>query len=136
MMAQLTYARAAGRSIAGRCNALRCTRLGQRPLTARELIRVCNGCATWQTGDDLERVLYLRRRAAAKRLVDEGLDWRQDMYFCSASTRTVVYKGMTNASALGGFYQDLRDEQYRSNFCVYHRRFSTNTMPRWPLAQV
>jgi glutamate synthase domain-containing protein 1 len=89
-----------------------------------------------QGADELERALYLRRRHTARRLVDEGLDWHEDMYFCSCSTRTVVYKGMTNAAALGKFYTDLENEDYASNFCVYHRRFSTNTMPRWPLAQV
>lgn len=35
---------------------------------------------------------------AAKQLVDKGLDWRADMYFCSLSSRTIVYKGMTNAN--------------------------------------
>lgn len=50
------------------------------------------------SGDALEREMYLLRRMAAKRLVDEGLDWSTDMYFCSLSTRTIVYKGMTNAN--------------------------------------
>lgn len=50
------------------------------------------------SGDALEREMYLLRRMAAKLLVDRGLDWRQDMYFCSLSTRTIVYKGMTNAN--------------------------------------
>lgn len=85
--------------------------------------------------DELERILYLRRRHAARTLVNEGLSWQKDMYFCSVSVRTVVYKGMTNASALGKFYLDLSNPAYESNFCLYHRRFSTNTMPRWPLAQ-
>ncbi|CAM9585382.1 unnamed protein product [Sphacelaria rigidula] len=85
--------------------------------------------------DALERELYLLRRMMAKRLVDQGFDWRRDMYFCSLSGRTIVYKGMTNANALGKFYTDLTDPDFKSNFCVYHRRFSTNTMPKWPLAQ-
>lgn len=50
------------------------------------------------SGDALEREMYLLRRMAAKMLVDRGLDWRKDMYFCSLSTRTIVYKGMTNAN--------------------------------------
>jgi glutamate synthase (ferredoxin) len=33
------------------------------------------------------------------------------------------------------FYQDLADPRYSTSFVIYHRRFSTNTMPRWPLAQ-
>ncbi|MFE4106089.1 glutamate synthase large subunit, partial [Almyronema epifaneia] len=35
---------------------------------------------------------------------------------------------------LGLFYQDLQNDDYISPFAVYHRRFSTNTMPKWPLA--
>lgn len=53
--------------------------------------------------DALERELYLLRRMMAKRLVDEGLDWRRDMYFCSLSGRTIVYKGMTNANVSYSF---------------------------------
>ncbi|CAM9682515.1 unnamed protein product, partial [Ectocarpus sp. 12 AP-2014] len=87
------------------------------------------------SGDALEREMYLLRRMAAKLLVDRGFDWQSDMYICSLSTRTIVYKGMTNANALGMFYKDLKDPDYATTFCVYHRRFSTNTMPKWPLAQ-
>jgi glutamate synthase (ferredoxin) len=36
---------------------------------------------------------------------------------------------------LSAFYADLRDERFAVSFAVYHRRFSTNTLPRWPLAQ-
>ncbi|CAN0483925.1 unnamed protein product [Laminaria digitata] len=49
------------------------------------------------SGDELEREMYLLRRMTAKLLVDQGMDWRHDMYFCSLSSRTIVYKGMTNA---------------------------------------
>ena len=33
------------------------------------------------------------------------------------------------------FYPDLGDERLETAICVFHQRFSTNTMPRWPLAQ-
>ena len=33
------------------------------------------------------------------------------------------------------FYPDLSDERLTTAICVFHQRFSTNTMPRWPLAQ-
>ena len=36
---------------------------------------------------------------------------------------------------LDQFYPDLSDPKYISNFAIYHRRFITNTMSRWPLAQ-
>jgi len=39
------------------------------------------------------------------------------------------------SEVLDRFYADLRDERFTVSFAVYHRRFSTNTLPRWPLAQ-
>ena len=36
---------------------------------------------------------------------------------------------------LPNFYLDLGDERMETAICVFHQRFSTNTMPRWPLAQ-
>ena len=36
---------------------------------------------------------------------------------------------------MGPFYKDLTDPRYTTPFAIYHRRFSTNTTPKWPLAQ-
>jgi glutamate synthase (ferredoxin) len=79
-------------------------------------------------GDELDRVLYIARSHIGKQLSD-------DFYICSFSCRTIVYKGMVRSAVLGQFYQDLKNPDYQSCFAVYHRRFSTNTMPKWPLAQ-
>ena len=49
--------------------------------------------------------------------------------------RTIIYKGMVRSAVLGEFYLDLQNPEYISPFALYHRRFSTNTMPKWPLAQ-
>ena len=57
-------------------------------------------------------------------------------YVCSLSSKTIVYKGMLRACDLPLFYKDLRDPNYKTSFAVYHRRFSTNTVPKWFLAQV
>jgi glutamate synthase (ferredoxin) len=46
-----------------------------------------------------------------------------------------VYKGMARSQVLSAFFGDLRDGRFAVSFAVYHRRFSTNTLPRWPLAQ-
>lgn len=86
-------------------------------------------------GDDLERSLYLIRRAIGRALEAEGFIWGIDTYICSFSCQTIVYKGMVRSAILGEFYTDLKNPTYKSSFAVYHRRFSTNTMPRWPLAQ-
>ncbi len=79
------------------------------------------------TGDELDKELYIARSEVGKRLTDE-------FYICSLSCRTIVYKGMVRSEILGQFYGDLKNPQYKSEFAVYHRRFSTNTMPKWPFA--
>ncbi|MEM9091243.1 MAG: glutamate synthase large subunit, partial [Cyanobacteria bacterium P01_F01_bin.53] len=90
------------------------------------------------TGDALERSLYLARRrfeqAIANLIKESGNKQYSDAYTCSFSTRTIVYKGMVKSEVLGQFYQDLQNPAYESAFAVYHRRFSTNTLPKWPLA--
>ncbi len=87
-------------------------------------------------GDELERKLYLMRRRIGKTLeTKSNLRWPDDVYICSFSSRTIVYKGMVRSAVLGEFYLDLKNPAYKSVFAVYHRRFSTNTMPKWPLAQ-
>jgi glutamate synthase (ferredoxin) len=83
------------------------------------------------TGDELERQLYLTR----KRIFKAAKPVSEDFYICSLSSRTIVYKGMVRSAVLGDFYADLKNPEYKSAFAVYHRRFSTNTLPKWPLAQ-
>ncbi|MFM7580449.1 MAG: glutamate synthase central domain-containing protein, partial [Microcystaceae cyanobacterium] len=85
-------------------------------------------CPTGCSGDELDRRLYIARSIVGKKLAD-------DFYICSFSCRTIVYKGMVRSVVLGEFYLDLQNPLYQSCFAVYHRRFSTNTMPKWPLAQ-
>ena len=55
-------------------------------------------------------------------------------YFCSLSSRTVVYKGLLTPSQLPAFYADLRDSEFESSFAIFHQRYSTNTQPSWSLA--
>ncbi|MBD2353228.1 glutamate synthase large subunit [Tolypothrix sp. FACHB-123] len=83
------------------------------------------------SGEELERALYITRR----RIFKVAKSVSEDFYICSLSSRTIVYKGMVRSAVLGEFYLDLKNPAYKSAFAVYHRRFSTNTMPKWPLAQ-
>ncbi len=84
-----------------------------------------------KSGDELERQLYITRRRISKAATKIS----EEFYICSLSSRTIVYKGMVRSAVLGNFYDDLKNPVYKSAFAVYHRRFSTNTMPKWPLAQ-
>lgn len=74
--------------------------------------------------------LFMARRRAEEMLRDE-----EDFYVCSLSTKVVSYKGLMMPVDLPTFYHDLSDERMETAICVFHQRFSTNTEPRWPLAQ-
>ena len=87
-------------------------------------------------GDELERALLLARRAVGRALIRQPIIRRlDDLYICSLSSRTVVYKGMVTSQVLPEFYPDLQDPAFVSPYAVLHRRFSTNTAPKWSLAQ-
>ena len=75
------------------------------------------------------RRLFLARRRAEKHLGET------DTYIASLSSATISYKGMIMPAALPEFYPDLQDERLESSVCLFHQRFSTNTLPQWRLAQ-
>ncbi|HEX2016910.1 MAG TPA: glutamate synthase large subunit [Solirubrobacteraceae bacterium] len=77
--------------------------------------------------DAFERKLYVIRRICE-------LAAGPDLYVCSFSSRTLVYKGMLIAHQIRGFYPDLDDERTASALALVHSRFSTNTFPSWELA--
>src|SRR5277367_6401353 len=56
-------------------------------------------------------------------------------YYCSLSSRTIVYKGLLTPEQLAPFYPDLDDPEFEAAFVVFHQRYSTNTQPSWSLAQ-
>jgi glutamate synthase (ferredoxin) len=88
--------------------------------------------------DAFEKTLYFVRRRFSVELKKAGLEWDDDdgvVYLPSFSSRTIVYKGMVQSEVLSLFYKDLQNPDYTSKFMIYHRRFSTNTTPKWPLAQ-
>ncbi|RQW62987.1 glutamate synthase large subunit [Vibrio viridaestus] len=85
--------------------------------------------AGWRP-QDIERRLYIARRRMEKRIVNDS-----DFYICSLSTQVIVYKGLCMPADLPRFYLDLADLRMESSICLFHQRFSTNTQPRWPLAQ-
>ncbi|AFY71090.1 glutamate synthase (ferredoxin) [Thalassoporum mexicanum PCC 7367] len=84
---------------------------------------------------DLDRVIYIVRRRIKLEIERLYADWHKDFYIVSLSNRTIVYKGMVRSAVLGEFYSDLTNPDFITPFSIYHRRFSTNTMPKWPLAQ-
>lgn len=74
--------------------------------------------------------LLIARRDANKQLRNDDL-----FYVASLSHSIVSYKGLMMPVDLPKFFPDLADPDLATAICVFHQRFSTNTMPRWPLAQ-
>ena len=74
--------------------------------------------------------LYMARRKAEKQLIDDNR-----FHIASLGLNILSYKGLMMPVDLPGFYLDLADERLETAICVFHQRFSTNTMPQWPLAQ-
>ena len=71
----------------------------------------------------------------ARRFAEKALEQYPDFYIASLSDQVLSYKGLMMPVDLPNFYLDLGDERLETAICVFHQRFSTNTMPRWPLAQ-
>ncbi|OBS08224.1 glutamate synthase large subunit [Acidihalobacter prosperus] len=78
-----------------------------------------------------ERALFVARRRA-----EHALAGRDDTFYVSSlSARVLSYKGLVMPAYLTRFYPDLRDPRLETALCVFHQRFSTNTLPQWRLAQ-
>ena len=106
-----------------------CGDLARRTLPRIEQVFV-NAPAGMQRGT-FNRQLFLARRRAEKRFAA----YAPDAYVASLSSVTISYKGMVMPDMLPEFYPDLRDPLLESSVCVFHQRFSTNTMPEWRLSQ-
>ncbi len=101
--------------------------VGPRALDTLPVIQQCF-FAPVEASVDLESDLF-RFRKQVESTAPSGT------YFCSLSSRTVVYKGLLTPEQLPAFYPDLADPDFASPFAIFHQRYSTNTNPTWSLAQ-
>jgi len=84
-------------------------------------------------GQDLDAfalALFLARRRSEQALRDAT----EDYYVVTLSPHSIGYKGMVLPDKLSTFFPDLQRSDLASSAVVFHQRFSTNTLPRWPLA--
>ena len=105
--------------------------LGEKANATRpEIEQILIANAKGVSEETFERELYVIRRRIEK--AGSGI---RDLYICSMSCRSLIYKGMMLAQDVAVFYPDLMDARFESAFAIYHQRYSTNTFPRWWLAQ-
>jgi glutamate synthase (NADPH/NADH) large chain len=86
------------------------------------------------TSHDIERRLFVARRMAfAENMKLDAPD--ETFHVATLSNLVTVYKGLVMPANLPQFFTDLRDERLVSQICLFHQRFSTNTLPSWKYAQ-
>ena len=73
--------------------------------------------------------LFVLRRLIEKQLIDS------DFRIVTLSRKVIAYKGLMMPADLSTYYPDLSETALEISICVFHQRFSTNTLPRWHLAQ-
>jgi glutamate synthase domain-containing protein 2/glutamate synthase domain-containing protein 1/glutamate synthase domain-containing protein 3 len=105
-----------------------------RPTIVQAIIARPRAC---RTEASFEARLYHAKQTTRTRLRErvKSTGAAEPMFFTSLSSRTVVYKALTQAGDLPAFYPDLLDPRFRTRFALFHRRFSTNTRSSWDKAQ-
>jgi glutamate synthase (NADPH/NADH) large chain len=83
----------------------------------------------------LKEDLFESALLQARKFIEVIFDDDEKLYFCSMSSKTIVYKGLMLPDAIDLFYKDLQKNNFTASICVFHQRFSTNTSPKWYLAQ-
>ena len=77
-----------------------------------------------------DAMLYLARKEA-----EHALESEEDFYIPTFSSKVIAYKGLVMPTTIKKFFVDLQDEDFKISFALFHQRFSTNTLPKWKLAQ-
>ena len=79
--------------------------------------------------DTFARTLFMIRKKIECRVSNK------DFYICSLSNSNIVYKGMLSSIQVRQYFPDLTNPYFTSGLALVHSRFSTNTFPKWKLAQ-
>ncbi len=85
--------------------------------------------------DGLEEQVLTTKLFFARRRIELRMRDDDAFYIASLSQKVVSYKGLMMPVDLPAFYLDLANPKLETAICVFHQRFSTNTLPKWPLAQ-
>jgi glutamate synthase (NADPH) large chain len=85
--------------------------------------------------ETLERKLYVLRRHTTHTVSKTIPGAKEDFYMPTFSYKLIAYKGQLTTYQLSKYYPDLHDDTLTTAIALIHSRFSTNTFPKWRLAQ-
>ncbi len=87
------------------------------------------------TPEELERKLYVLRNYTVRVCLESVSNIGDDFYINSMSYKTLVYKGQLTTEQVPQYFLDLQNPTMVTALALVHSRFSTNTFPKWRLAQ-
>ena len=83
----------------------------------------------------LERKLFILRNYATRICLESVNGIKDNFYINTFSYKTIVYKGQLTTEQVPQYFLDLQNPSMVTALALVHSRFSTNTFPRWRLAQ-
>lgn len=85
--------------------------------------------------DELERKLFILRNYTVRVCLESVSGIADNFYINSFSAKTLVYKGQLTTEQVPHYFLDLQNPSMVTALALVHSRFSTNTFPKWRLAQ-
>ena len=88
------------------------------------------------SAEAFERKLFVFRKYASRMIIEsvQGVT-PDDFNMISCSYKTIIYKGQLNTEQVTLYFKDLSNDLMQTALALVHSRFSTNTFPKWKLAQ-
>jgi glutamate synthase (NADPH/NADH) large chain len=83
----------------------------------------------------LERKLFILRNYSTRICLQSVDEIGDNFYINTFSYKTIVYKGQLTTEQVPQYFLDLQNPSMVTALALVHSRFSTNTFPRWRLAQ-
>jgi len=83
----------------------------------------------------LERKLFILRNYSTRICLESVQGIEDSFYINTFSYKTIVYKGQLTTEQVPQYFLDLQNPSMVTALALVHSRFSTNTFPRWRLAQ-
>ena len=83
----------------------------------------------------LERKLFILRNYSVRICLQSVAGIEDGFYINTFSYKTIVYKGQLTTEQVPQYFLDLNNPAMVTALALVHSRFSTNTFPRWRLAQ-
>lgn len=83
----------------------------------------------------LERKLFILRNYSVRICLQSVTGIEDTFYINTFSYKTIVYKGQLTTEQVPQYFLDLQNPAMVTALALVHSRFSTNTFPRWRLAQ-